>query len=109
MTSIHAKGGGALMEREKLTALREQVMPALVCKKDEFHLLGYEEVTIEQLWDCLLHKKWKKLKEEKKLFEIVNDILTLSVSEYMTYMTVQSLQETNWFADDNLEALEELF
>jgi hypothetical protein len=109
MTSIVGMEEKRKMEKEQIKALREQVMPALICKKEEFQLLGYEQVTIEEIWDCLFYKKWKKLKEEKKLFEIVNDILALSVSEYMTYMTVQSHQETNWFTEDNLEALEELF
>jgi hypothetical protein len=109
MTSIVGMEDRNKMKKIQMNALREQVMPALVCKKEEFQLLGYEQVTIDEIWDCLFYKKWKKLKEEKKLFEIVNDILTLSVSEYMTYITVQSQQETNWFDDDNLEALQELF
>ena len=59
------------MEKEKQNELREQLMPALQCKYDEFRLLGYHQVTMEQIWDCLVQKKWKNFKEEKKLFDFV--------------------------------------
>ena len=96
------------MEKEKMEALREQVMPALQSKKDEFQLLGYEHVTVEQVWDCLFNKKWKKFKQEKRMFEIVNDILSLSINEYMAYITVTSFGEANYLNANEMEGLEEL-
>jgi hypothetical protein len=110
MTSIAVQKGGAVeMEKEQLTTLREQLMPALVCKQDEFRLLGYHQVTIEQIWECLFYKKWKKISEEKKLFELVEDILSLRVSDYMSFLTMQTYQKQRSANDNDLEtALKEL-
>jgi len=96
------------MERERIEAIREEVMPALECKKDEFQLLGYEHVTVEQLWDCLFQKKWKKFKQERRIFELVSDILSLTINEYMGYITIKSYEEVNIFGADDMKGLEEL-
>ncbi|KPD01651.1 hypothetical protein LR69_00266 [Geobacillus sp. BCO2] len=45
--------------------LREQLMPALESKRDEFRLLGYTQVTIDGLWECLCSRKWKHRPAEK--------------------------------------------
>lgn len=93
------------MEKEKQNELREQLMPALQCKYDEFRLLGYHQVTMEQIWDCLVQKKWKNFKKEKKLFELVNDILSLQIGEYMSFVTMQSYKEQRFLGDDDLETV----
>jgi Post-transcriptional regulator len=93
------------MEKEKQKELREQLMPALQCKYDEFRLLGYKQVTIDQIWDCLVQKKWKNFKEERKLFELVNDILSLQIGEYMSFITMQSYKEQRSSGNDDLEAV----
>ncbi|ALF11640.1 post-transcriptional regulator [Parageobacillus thermoglucosidasius] len=93
------------MEKEKQKELREQLMPALQCKYDEFRLLGYNQVTMEQIWNCLVQKKWKNFKEEKKLFELVNDILSLQIGEYMSFVTMQSYKEQRSSGNDDLETV----
>lgn len=93
------------MEKEKQKELREQLMPALQCKYDEFRLLGYKQVTMDQIWDCLVQKKWKNFKEERKLFELANDILSLQIGEYMSFITMQSYKEQHCSRNDDLEAV----
>lgn len=93
------------MAKERLERLRDELMPALQCKYEEFRLLGYDRVTIEQIWECLLQKKWKKWSEEKKLYELVNDILSLSVGEYMAFLTMESYREQHSKGENDLEAL----
>lgn len=93
------------MEKERMDVLREQLMPALQCKYEEFRLLGYDHVTVEQIWQCLLNKKWKNMNEEKKLYEWVNDILSLSIGEYMSFLTMESYRKQHSRGDDDLEAI----
>jgi hypothetical protein len=93
------------MEKEKQKELREQLMPALQCKYDEFRLLGYKQVTMDQIWDCLVQKKWENFKEERKLFELANDILSLQIGEYMSFITMQSYKEQRSSGNDDLEAV----
>jgi hypothetical protein len=89
--------------------LRKQLMPALISKVDELKLLGYEQATVDEVWNCLKSKKWKKLREEKKLFELVSDILSLTASDYMTYITTKEQKKENWFTEEGAAELEQLF
>ncbi|KAB2495620.1 post-transcriptional regulator [Priestia endophytica] len=69
---------------------RRLVEPAMRSKMEEFRLFGYEEVTEEIVWQFLQQKKWKKRKiEELKLYELVNDILAVKISEVMNFMTME--------------------
>jgi Post-transcriptional regulator len=69
---------------------RRLVEPAMRSKMEEFRLFGYEEVTEEIVWQFLQQKKWKNRKiEELKLYELVNDILAVKISEVMNFMTME--------------------
>ncbi|MGG0382683.1 post-transcriptional regulator [Priestia filamentosa] len=69
---------------------RRLVEPAMRSKMEEFRLFGYEEVTEEIVWQFLQQKKWKNRKiEELKLYELVNDILGVKISEVMNFMTIE--------------------
>ncbi|ANB58927.1 post-transcriptional regulator family protein [Anoxybacillus sp. B7M1] len=92
-------------EKEKMEELREQLMPAVQSKYEEFRLLGYDHVTIEQIWECLVRKKWKKYDDERRLYERVNDILSLSIGEYMAFLTAESYREQRATKGDDLEEL----
>lgn len=86
---------------------RSQVRPALRSKLDEFRLLGYDAVAEDELWEFLLKKKWKKVKEEVKLYEIIQDILSVKVSDYLSFRTIETLKTTE-FSMDNADDWEEL-
>ncbi|WP_241762312.1 MULTISPECIES: post-transcriptional regulator [Anoxybacillus] len=92
-----------------MTVNREQLMPALQCKVDELKLLGYEQATIEDVWNCLMMKKWKKNNEEKRLFELVNDVLSLRATDYMAYIMTKEQKHDRWFTEEGLSELEQLF
>lgn len=77
---------------------KEQVYPALISKKDELVLMGYSEVTIEEIWDCLKNYVWK-MNAEKKLHEVVQDVLHLPSHTYMNYLTLNVLQSDDMLAD----------
>ncbi|KON86920.1 post-transcriptional regulator [Sporosarcina globispora] len=86
---------------------RTAVKPALESKLDEFQLLGYKQVTEEGLWGFLAKKKWKKPKENVRLFEIVEEIMEVKVSEYIHYATIEAFKGAD-FAFDNEEERKEL-
>jgi hypothetical protein len=69
---------------------RIRVKPALRSKLDEFQMLGYNTISEKELWEYLIRKKWKKVKDDKKLFEIVQDILSIKVSDYMSFATIEA-------------------
>ncbi|AIE60864.1 post-transcriptional regulator [Bacillus methanolicus] len=75
---------------------RTLVKPALESKLNEFRLLGYEKITEQELWDFLTKKKWKKVREEIHLYQIVQEILSVQVNEYMNFATVEAFKLTDF-------------
>ena len=73
-----------------IDAYRQELTVVLQSKVEEFHMLGYDRVTEQEIWTCLKSKKWKQFPEEIKIHQLVNDVLTLSTSDYMTYLTMQA-------------------
>lgn len=73
---------------------RNQVRPALISKLSEFKLLGYDSVSEEGLWEYLLKKKWKKAKEDIRLYEVIEDIMAVKVSDYMSFTTIEAYKTT---------------
>jgi len=53
-------------------------------KADEFRLLGYENVTAKDVWDCVT----AKYKEFPPLHKLVNDILSLKGNTYMNWLMI---------------------
>ncbi|MGJ7920586.1 post-transcriptional regulator [Neobacillus sp. LXY-4] len=86
---------------------RELVNPVLKSKAEEFKILGYQEVTEQELWGYLTNKKWKKTKEEIRLYEIVQDILSVQIGQYMSYATVEAFKLPD-FSFENEEDRQQL-
>ncbi|MBD8069320.1 post-transcriptional regulator [Bacillus sp. PS06] len=87
---------------------RNDVKPALKSKLEEFILYGYDSVTEEELWQYLCKKKWKRERETKLLYQIVNDILSVKIGEYMNYATVEAFKSPDWFSNQGQEELSKL-
>jgi predicted nucleic acid-binding protein len=85
---------------------RSKVQPALESKLAEFHLLGYDSVTENELWKFLVKKKWKKVKAEMRLFEIVQEIFSVRVSDYISFATIDAYKTTEFSFDDENELKE---
>ncbi|MDR7001519.1 post-transcriptional regulator [Neobacillus niacini] len=69
---------------------RTLVKPALASKLSEFQILGIDSVSESSLWKYLQKKKWKKVKDEIYLHEIIQDILAVKVSNYMSFATIEA-------------------
>ena len=81
-----------------------KVRPSLIIKQEEFLLLGYDNVSQEDIWTFLLKKKWRqKEKKEIKLFEVVQSILSLKVGEFINYMAVEALKDAEFTFENEEE------
>lgn len=74
---------------------KKEVSPALRSKREEFFLLGYDNVTEEDIWNYLTKKKWRKAAEPLKLYEMVQHILSLKIGEYMHHASIQALKDAD--------------
>ncbi|MCJ7839926.1 post-transcriptional regulator [Lederbergia sp. NSJ-179] len=82
--------------------------PVLKSKLEEFSVLGYETIKEQDLWAFLTQKKWKKSHEGIRIHELVSDILSVKVGDYMNYATVEAYKSPNLFSGLASEELEEL-
>ena len=79
------------------------VKPALISKQEEFLLLGYDNVSQEDIWTFLLKKKWRKGDHEMRLFEVVQSILSLKVGELINFMSVEALKDAEFTFENEEE------
>ncbi len=84
----------------------EKLKPVLQSKVEEFLLLGYDAVTERDIWGYFVNKKWKKDKSDLKLFEVVQEILTLKIGDFMNYKTVETLKEASFSLENDEDRLE---
>ncbi|MCI1693910.1 post-transcriptional regulator [Aneurinibacillus aneurinilyticus] len=63
---------------------------AYVCeiKAQEFAMLGYDDVTVEEIWECIS----EKYKEMPSLHKVVNDILSLKPGRWMNWVTMRAFR-----------------
>ena len=77
------------MEQELQKDIKEKVHEILLSKMEELHMLGYDAVTTEEIWDCVT-SKYKK--EWPSFSQIVNDIYSLKPMALMNWMTLSAFQ-----------------
>ena len=83
------------------------VLPALESKKTEFEVYQYKTVTEIDIWNFCITKKWrKKVVPEIPLYQIINDILSISPAEFMTFEQIENFKTSNWFSEINQEELQ---
>lgn len=85
---------------------RAEVNLALVSKLEEFHILGYDSVSQNELWGYLTKKKWRKPKEDIHIYEIIADILAVKVSDFISFATIESYKSAEFSLDDEHELKE---
>jgi hypothetical protein len=86
------QGGITEMTNERMIdpELNEIIAQLCQSKAEEFHLIGYEHVTPEEIWNCVNDKYMKK--GMPQLHEMVNDILSLKATNFMNYMTLSAFK-----------------
>jgi hypothetical protein len=76
------KSGSDMSELE----MNETIEQLCLSKAEEFHLIGYDQVTGADIWECVSDKYHKK--GTPPLYEVVNDILSLKVTQFMNFITL---------------------
>lgn len=71
---------------QELNELIEQLCRS---KAEEFRMIGYEQVSGEDIWNCVSDKYHKGI---PSLHQVVNDILSLKVTSFMNYMTLSAFK-----------------
>lgn len=73
-------------QQKQLDQLKVELKDVCQSKAEEFHLLGYENVTLDEVWECVASAYRKEI---PPLHKVVNDILSLSVTKFMNWMTMK--------------------
>jgi hypothetical protein len=66
--------------------MNETIEQLCQSKAEEFHLIGYTQVSGADVWECVSDKYHKK--GTPPLYEVVNDILSLKVTQFMNFITL---------------------
>lgn len=93
----YRKMGDSMVEYRTVNEWRDKLEPVLKSKAEEFQLMGYNQATSDDIWDCLMQKVWTG-NPKKRLYEAVADVFQLKTNVYLSYLTV------NAQTDDNLMA-----
>ncbi len=87
------------MEKKTVQEWRPFIQPALSSKRNEFKLIGYKNVTEDEIWQCLEKKVWKG-NPVKRLYDVTADVFHLSAGTYMSFIRIGALQ----MEDDDLRS-----
>jgi hypothetical protein len=83
-------GGSAIspanQEQMSEQQMNETIEELCESKAEEFRLIGYELVNGADIWECVSDKYHKK--GTPPLYEVVNDILSLKVTQFMNFITL---------------------
>ncbi|MDA7027651.1 post-transcriptional regulator [Bacillus sp. CLL-7-23] len=82
------------MDKHPADLYKDHLKPFLLSKLEEFRILGYGDVRIEDLWSFLLNKKWRNLKDVQ-IYKLADAILAVKIGEFMNYATVESFKTSN--------------
>lgn len=97
------------MEEEEVKSTEEwkpYIQPALTSKKNELKLVGYQEVTEEEIWNCVTDQVWKG-QQDKRLYQVIADIFHLPANTYMNYIRLGALQVKDEDLKLSIQALTE--
>jgi hypothetical protein len=75
------------MQQEEKVELKKRLQEVLQSKMEEFHMLGYDGASVDEIWDCVT----SKYKEEwPKSHQTVNDIYSLKPMAFMNWLTLNA-------------------
>nr|WP_218093087.1 post-transcriptional regulator [Paenibacillus solanacearum] len=79
------------MAADELNQVIEEICRS---KAAEFRMLGYEQVTGKEIWECVSDKYGKI--GIPPIHRIVNDILSLKVTQFMNWMTMSIYKDAHF-------------
>ena len=75
------------LDEAAIETLNRDIEKLCISKAEEFRLLGYENVTGKEIWDCVSANY--KDGAIPPLHRLVNDILSLKANRFMNWMTLK--------------------
>ncbi|RYM05252.1 hypothetical protein EWH99_06585 [Sporolactobacillus sp. THM7-7] len=88
---------------DDLEKWRDRIAPFLQSKLEEFHLLGLDEITMDDFWiftkESIGRKKEKK---PERIHEVVADVMALTVNDYLNKLRTDMFQGSELKIDDSL-------
>jgi hypothetical protein len=78
-------------EGPTLEELNLMIEKLCLSKVEEFRLLGYENISGKEIWDCVSEKY--KYSQVPRLHRIVNDILTLKSTTFMNWLSLNAMKD----------------
>ncbi|KQL38098.1 hypothetical protein AN960_14160 [Bacillus sp. FJAT-25509] len=81
---------------QQAAEFKPKLQVVIESKLDEFRMLGFDTVSEDGLWECLERTIWRKKEDEPKLFQLVEDILSLTVNDYMNYIRIEAFKSPTW-------------
>lgn len=91
------------MDLRPVSEWREELSVVLKSKQAEFDMLGYQEITEDAIWRCLVEYIWKEDKQ-LHLYEVVQAIFQLQIHTYMDFLSLDSLTNQVKDKDEDLMA-----
>ena len=88
---------------------RQTLYLAIRSKCNEFAILGYNDVTLEQLWNYLVIKKWKKIDDNVHFHQLINDVLTVKVGDFMHFQTIEAFKYSQKNKGPDFASFKDLF
>lgn len=88
-------------EKQQFEVWREDLQIVLESKVDELQMFGYEQATVDDVWECAIYKLRKK-KGFVRLHEFVNTIFSIKPTEFMNYLTIDNYNTSEWLSNEDL-------
>lgn len=80
---------------------KEKLASVVEIKMDEFELLGYGKAEAQDIWKCAVQRINRQNQNKPVPFhQFVNQLLGLSVNDYMNRLRMDSLQGKDWLSGD---------
>ncbi|WP_096440380.1 post-transcriptional regulator [Alteribacter populi] len=96
------------MSEKNFDRWKDDLIPALESKAEEWQLLGYDRVSVEDVWQCVTVKWQKELKkgeltEPLRVHRLIGDVFSLKATEYMNWLTIEAYKGPDYFQEENQE------
>lgn len=79
---------------------KQALWPTVEMKADEFELLGYGRIERDEVWKCITENAERgKIEKPFRLHQLVNEVLSLSLNDYMNRLRMEALRGPDWFSE----------
>ncbi|MCE7793759.1 post-transcriptional regulator [Salipaludibacillus sp. CUR1] len=90
------------MAIEQWSYWKIKLEPIIQSKVEEWHMLGYENVTEKDVWECFIAKMEKNKDKPDKIRThwIAAELFRLKANDYMNLLTIEAYKGPDWFDRD---------